>query len=361
MTEINIEYFLKMLEKLSPEERDTIIGDCIGIVTELQCQPDEITKEISDLPKGMIATLEGYFYLYLWILHLIDEKFIQSVGVADPADYESVKTKFLTIIRDIPVEMIDPILKVYNQKIHAARAHMKKDASVDANPVVMSQGVTGQIIKEDFIVGLEKIILNVQNMIKTKLHEKIEDSFTEEKETFLKALSTHLALLEPSQEINDISEEITKIFRNWAETKEQLLDESGRKLMQFLTSPGNGPQPDAPSLPDVQEQVALPMARSFTCAYSATKTQILPSLLRIDLQELIKREQNHPERGKLLSDTQWQSIKPDVANSLMYNYLQGVIKRLEHANRFVFAIQQLAEVKLSNTKKLSATPGGASN
>jgi hypothetical protein len=184
-------------------------------------------------------------------------------------------------------------------------------------------------------------------MIKTDLHPKIEASFASEKELFLKKMTEVLELKEPEEELGVIVEEITKIFRNWAENKEQLLDDEGRSRMSFLD-----PRPAVAS-EESEAAVVLSTSRSFTPQYNQTKDSLLPLQMKVAIRDLLSREQQSPEKKAKLTEASWTQLSQ--SEKILFEHLQRVIERLEHANRWVFAVQQLSESDVKKTKFLSNT------
>ncbi len=348
MPNLSTEYFKQALEKLSPEERDTIITDGQNLLQEFDFLSEELTNGIADQPKGINAVLQNYFYLYLWELRIIDERFIQTVSqvsTSDPSAYESVKTQFLNIIKEIPRSIIEPVLTIYNKKIKDTQSKFKQEINLDL--VVSQRKSTSEIDLDKFLEGLSLLIANIQNMIKTDLNPKIEASFTSEKALFLKNMAHILDIEETSDELGMICEEITKIFRNWAENKEQLLDDEGRSRMRFLN-----PRPEA-ILEETQldTDIALPMLRSFTPRYNQTKVSLLPLHIKASVEDFLRREQQDPEKSKKITESAWDKLKH--SDEMLFTYLQGVIARLEHANRWVFAVQELSESDMKQAKLLS--------
>ena len=359
MPDLSTADFLRKLFDLAPGIRDSIIDDGMALLQEFNFSAEQLTSGVSDSQKGMHAALQSYFFLYLWELKLIDDKFIQAVSQAsatDPQAYEKIKIQFLDIIKEIPIAMIDPIVKIYNDKLNSTEKNKtrKKKAPLptigltegsapaeSTMPVVPSAEISVADLDVDgFSQGLIQLVENVKLMISSDLHPKIEGSFNCEKTKLLNSLSKALEITPEHAALVLIVERINDVYREWAENKEQRFDAQGRSLMSFLTT-GAAPIDSPPE----SEPVVLSMTKSFTPQYNQKKANLLPLQIITEIQRVIRETGLAMQSDKGL--TMDQQIILTLRSDLFDEALKAYIRVLEHANRLVFGVQQLGSVNVT--------------
>jgi hypothetical protein len=260
------------------------------------------------MPDYFQGVMQRYFFSYMAALHLSDQIFIQQVSKPG-VDYDTLKTKFLSMIQQLPESLLEEFFKRNN--------HALKNIPSD-----LSYEQLLELGKKGFNI----ITKNGHDFYNEKILQCIEKAFEFNKNHISKDLQDFFKLDPSKQSHQQVLRSLGEQIQSYIENEESLQQQNIKVICQFLSGPYTIIEVPAEQQAQLEQKVSL-----FCPHYSYQSSKTVPILLQMMIRDCFMPISQEIDPVTLCQYT----------NSLAGTHLQDFRNHTDKANRLVFALDQL--------------------